>query len=100
MAERAGVGVSHRRERAVPACTSCPRALLPARRRSRALQRVHAEVQKIFGTKFHRNLSSLMKTLQDDSPNLFSEQGMDLSVYADHVDFQDPITRYDDIQVR
>jgi hypothetical protein len=45
------------------------------------------------------DLSDMIEVLKADSPNLFSEQGMDLSIYSDHVDFVDPITNYDDIQV-
>eukprot|EP00892_Ulva_mutabilis_P009912 jgi/Ulvmu1/7293/UM035_0081.1 len=45
-----------------------------------------------------RDLSGLMETLQEDSPNLFTDQGMDLSIYANDVDFKDPITDYSDIQ--
>lgn len=46
-----------------------------------------------------RDLSGLMATLRQDSPNLFTEQGMDLSIYANDVDFRDPITNYNDVQV-
>lgn len=46
-----------------------------------------------------RDLSGLMQTLQADSSNLFTDQGMDLSIYANDVDFQDPITNYSDIEV-
>lgn len=44
-------------------------------------------------------LSGLMTVLQEDSANLFTDQGMDLSIYAPDVDFQDPITDYSDVQV-
>lgn len=40
-----------------------------------------------------------MTVLQEDSANLFTDQGMDLSIYAPDVDFQDPITDYSDVQV-
>lgn len=43
-------------------------------------------------------MQQLMDTLKEDSANLFSDQGMDLSIYARNVDFQDPITNYSDIE--
>jgi Uncharacterized conserved protein (DUF2358) len=46
------------------------------------------------------DMQALMRTLEEDSPNLFNEGGMDLSIYADDVDFKDPITNYDSVQVR
>lgn len=45
------------------------------------------------------SLSGLMTVLKEDSPNLFTDQGMDLSIYAPDVDFQDPITDYSNVQV-
>lgn len=46
------------------------------------------------------DLDVLKEALVQDSQNLFSQKGMDTSVYDGKVRFRDPITKYDDIQVR
>jgi Uncharacterized conserved protein (DUF2358) len=45
------------------------------------------------------SLDSMMDKIKEDSKNMFSDKGMDISVYADGVEFRDPITKYDSAKV-
>ena len=46
------------------------------------------------------SLDKLMEHIKQDSKKMFSGEGIDISVYADNVDFKDPITNYDSAEVR
>jgi len=46
------------------------------------------------------DLEALKKGLVEDTQHMFGEKGIDASVYAPRVMFRDPITKYDDIDVR
>lgn len=41
-----------------------------------------------------------MDHIKRDSKKMFSGEGIDISVYAENVDFRDPITNYDSAEVR
>jgi hypothetical protein len=82
--------------------TTAPSAkTLRNRPRARGLQ-VHYNKHLLHSCNALRNvdLDRLKEALVQDSSNLFSKKGMDTSIYEKNVQFRDPITKYDDIQVR
>ncbi|KAL9269191.1 hypothetical protein AKJ16_DCAP22809 [Drosera capensis] len=77
----------------VPRDSPCRALAIAGRRSSEVATWLSVEEHRLTESTF--NMESLVAFLYEDIPRVFSDRGLDHTVYDDQVKFQDPITKYE-----